>query len=508
MVGMLMRAFVCVMALISVSLADAGEVRCLVITDLHFNPFHGLSKAEFKELAAAPAGEWQAVMARFPQPIVPLGSDSNYRLLDSALTAAAEQVERPDFILFAGDFMAHDWLSRYNACADQSIGDNPQAYREFTVKVLQFIAGLFQERFPDAAILPTLGNDDAFCQDYWIQPGGDFLDQFAKVWRPLLGSTVDPEAFERSFSSLGCYVADLPGLEDHRLIALNSVLMSKSYCSSYHAPGHDDCCKCTDSGAAPGTAALAWLEEALSRSSRENKTVWLLMHVPPGIDSYTEDKADGKSLAASLWEPRFLDRYLKLIHEYRSILAISFAGHTHMDDFRIARVDGGPVLLHKIVPSVSPVFGNNPAFQVYQVDSDSGAITDWQTHFLDLSHSGTSIAERTWSKEYAARQAYRLSAIDADAASALFQRIRSNPAAEVSDKYRHFFKVGVKPIPQRRLSIYACAVLNALYADYSSCVSRHDSPAPIEMDSPVRLRRQAGGLDALEHRAKAGGWRP
>ena len=133
------------------------------------------------------------------------------------------------------------------------------------------------------------------------------------------------------------------------MIALNSVLLSKSYCSSYHAPGHDDCSTCTDPGAAPGAAGLAWLEQALARASRENKSVWLLMHVPPGIDSYMEDKADGKSLAASLWEPRFLERYLELIHEYRSILKISFAGHTHMDDFRIAHVDGAPVLLHKIV---------------------------------------------------------------------------------------------------------------------------------------------------------------
>ena len=164
MICKLMQTFVCVMVLISASHAGAGEVTSLVITDFHLNPFHGLSKAEFKELAATPANQWQAVIVRLRQPIVPLGSDSNFTLMNSALTAAAEQAEKPDFILFAGDFMAHDWQSRYNACAHQSIADDPQAYQEFTVKVLQFIAGVFQERFPDTAILPTLGNDDAFCQ--------------------------------------------------------------------------------------------------------------------------------------------------------------------------------------------------------------------------------------------------------------------------------------------------------------------------------------------------------
>ena len=493
MIRKLMQTSICVL-LVWISTAHAGGGEFLVIADLHFNPFQGLSPDQFKELSATPAGQWRSFFARLHQPIPSLGSDTNGRLLDSALAAVAERVETPEFTLFAGDFLGHDWVSRYNALAPQSIIENAQAYREFTVKTLRFIAAEFQTRFPGTTVLPTLGNEDAFCQDYWIQPQGGFLAQFAEVWRPLLGATVDSATFERSFLPWGCYAADLPGMPNHRLIVFDSVFLSKSYCADYHDPATSNCCECAKPGDGPGAATLAWLEVALQKSSEENKRVWLLMHVPPGLDSYREDKADGKSLTASLWTQDFLGRYLELVGKHRSILQIAFTGHTHMDDFRIVRIDGNPVLLHKIVPAVSPVFGNNPAFQVYQVDPNTGSITDWQTYFLDLSRSDSFVPTPTWNEEYDGSQAYGLSALDARTASALFERIRSNPVARESGSYRDFFKVGVKAIPRSHLPIYACAVLNAACKEYGHCVSAHNLPAPVEIADSVKLRRKAGGL--------------
>jgi hypothetical protein len=484
----------CLAALLCVSSADAAKREFLVITDLHFNPFHGLNADEFATLSQMPATQWRSFFDGLKQPMVPLGADGNYCLLASALTEAATRLEDPEFILFGGDFLAHDWQSSYNALADEPIAANPQAYRDFTAKAIQFIAGEFRERFPDAVVLPTLGNDDSFCQDYWIQANGAFLKQFAGIWRPMLGATVDAAAFDRSFSSLGCYAADLPGLENHRLIVLNSVLWSKSYCSAYHDPGGKNCCGCTNPGDAPGAAALAWLDQALSRAKSDKKTVWLLMHVPPGLDSYEEEEADGKSAAASLWKEAFLDRYLELVGTYRSILLISFAGHTHMDDYRVAQIDGEAAVLCKVVPSVSPVFGNNPAFQVYQFEEDTGALAGWQTYSLGLATSGGPSATPTWRREYDSLEAYRLTAIDAETAAALFARIRDNPAGREAEGYRRFFRAGAKPISAAHLPIYVCAVLNPLYAGYSACVSGRHLPVPREMENPARLRRRAGGL--------------
>ena len=36
----------------------------------------------------------------------------------------------------------------------------------------------------------------------------------------------------------------------------------------------------------------------------------------------------------------------------------------------------------KLVPSISPIFRNNPAFQVYRFDGRTGAISTYQTYYL------------------------------------------------------------------------------------------------------------------------------
>jgi len=60
---------------------------------------------------------------------------------------------------------------------------------------------------------------------------------------------------------------------------------------------------------------------------------WLLMHIPPGINSYNsaEDVQKGES-RLTFWQPELTSRFLQLIRRYRSTIHVAFAGHTHMDD--------------------------------------------------------------------------------------------------------------------------------------------------------------------------------
>ena len=87
----------------------------------------------------------------------------------------------PDLILFPGDFLAHECQAKYDRLAEKSHRADPGAYRQFTAKVVQFLANAFWRRFPNVRILPTLGNDDSYCGDYRIEPKGPFLAMFADV---------------------------------------------------------------------------------------------------------------------------------------------------------------------------------------------------------------------------------------------------------------------------------------------------------------------------------------
>ena len=53
---------------------------------------------------------------------------------------------------------------------------------------------------------------------------------------------------------------------------------------------------------------------------------------------------------------------LKIAAAHRHTIIGSFAGHTHQDEFRIAAGN----FIH-VTPSLTPVFGNNPAFEIVDV---------------------------------------------------------------------------------------------------------------------------------------------
>jgi len=478
------------------SILQAEDRSFLVFSDIHFNVYYDLDKAQFQELAGLDVDQWPSFFRALDQPVVELGSDSNYTLMVSALAAAAKRMPDSPFVIFPGDFMGHDWQVNYNGLAAETLEENPRAFRDFTTKALQLIANEFQKAFPNSAILPTLGNDDSFCQDYWIQPQGEFLAAFANIWHPLLSTAADPDDFRESFSALGCFTADLPTLPNHQLISLNSIFWSDSYCDAYHDPvtNKTNCCGCTNAGDAPGKAQFSWLEKQLKGAAAAGKKVWLLMHVPPGLDSYKEEQAGGANVAAHLWTTGFTQQYLTLVAQYRDTLQLSFAGHTHTDDYRVDKVDGEPVLFHKIVPAISPIYGNNPAIQVYHVDSESGVLNNWQTRFLSLKQANGGTPTKVWTDEYDAQKSYGLKIFNAETVAGLFEGIAKDPAGPHSAAYRLFYQVSAHEIPQPELPVYTCAILNATFVAYHTCLTGHGLPAPVQMKSPAELRRLAGGL--------------
>lgn len=476
-------------------LVSAQAAEFLVISDIHFNPMAGLNQDQFQTLQQLPSERWGAYFDSLKQPPVSYGQDSNYTLMASALDAAKARQPKPAFVLYPGDFLAHDWQAQYDRLASETIAQNPHAYQDFTNKALAVVNREFAKRFPHTPVLATLGNDDSYCGDYWIQPEGPFLASFAKIWQPILHDTIEAEAFQQSFATLGAYRAELPGLPADRLLVLNSVFWSGSYCCAYHAPGKQNGCDCTDSGTKPGRDLMRWLKAELEQARTERKRTWLLMHVPPGLDSYVEEKDSGRSKAAELWTEEFTTRYLALIDEYRDVLHVSFTGHTHMDDFRLDRIQGEPILLHKLAPAVSPIFGNNPAFQIVQVDDETAMISNWQVYYLDLATAQKS-GSLTWQQEYDAHEAYGIERVTAASINRLFTQMRLDAQGPAAMAYGKFYQVSTTPITEKDLPIYLCTVMNATFDAFTRCLKLHGLEKPTHVAEPAELRRNAGGLGA------------
>ncbi len=440
--------------------AQAGNGQFLLISDIHFDPFYDGSL--FNQLEAEPVENWPGILAKSQPPGFSLmGTDTNYALLESSLDEASRRLPAPDFILYPGDFLAHLWPTQYDALAKQSHLVAPQPYRAFIAKSIRFLASEFHRRYPNTPILTTLGNDDSYCGDYMITPNGPFLKMFAEVWAPLLGPDVDQHAFHATFSHAGHYTLTMPRMKNKRLIVLNSIFFSVTYDNV-----------CGTSIQTPALDQLRWLRSALEEAQEAGETVWLLMHIPPGLNGYsTATSASQGGPAVTFWQPELTGRFLQLVRQYQSTLQTAFVGHTHMDDFRVIRLDGKPVLLSKIAPAISPIYGNNPGFQIYQYDRDTGALQNYQTYYLtNLATDGkpTAAGAGIWALEYDFRETYGFSTIDARTATQLADRIGTD--ATVQQNYIKYYSVSAAPeINAQTINAYRCVLPSVTPAEFQTC---------------------------------------
>jgi hypothetical protein len=247
---------------------------------------------------------------------------------------------------------------------------------------------------------------------------------------------------------------------------------------------------CGKSTQTPALDQLNWLGKALENARAAGERVWLLMHIPPGLNGYqTAESVKGGGPAVTFWQPELTSRFLQLIGEDRPTIQAVFAGHTHMDDFRVINLAGQPALFIKIAPAISPIYGNNPSFQVYQYDRESGVIQNYQTYYLtNLTSSGQGASPSTgrWAMEYDFRQAYGFSALDPATVATLADRIATDP--EVARRYIIHYGVSAEPeITAATLGAYRCAIPSVTPAEFQLC----NRGVPVPMRSPPLAGRKA-----------------
>lgn len=342
----------------------------VVLSDIHFDPLYDPDLVP--QLQAADARQWQRIFesSKVTQ-LSAYGKDTNYPLLKSALSSLRFRTPEPDFVLISGDFLRHKF---------------PQD-KALARKTLEFLTLRLQATFPGIPVFPSLGNNDTDCGDYTMQPGGPFLADLAAIWRPLLG----PEAgtWAQSFPAGGYYSAPHPTVPKVRLVVLNTVFFSPKYQTCGQGP------------ADPGKDELTWLAGVLKQAAANGEKVWTLYHVPPGIDVYA---SVSQQQVKTMWQDEYASGFAQMAN--LGLVTAGFAGHTHMDEFRLPAAGG---FVHG-TPGVSPVFGNNPGYQVFSYSRSSGALLDYQAFFLNLGAGQD--ADLPWAREYGFQSAYGQSAYD------------------------------------------------------------------------------------------------
>jgi sphingomyelin phosphodiesterase acid-like 3 len=417
----------------------AATGRALLISDIHLDPL--ADPVIVKRLIAASVPQWEAILESSQQKsFSPYGSDTNYRLFVSTLAAAAAQAPF-DYVIFTGDALRHNFSHAFLA-----VGGTSDQFPGFAAKTEAFVVQELQDRLK-VPVLAALGNNDSTCGDYQIPPGSPFLTATANQLTVLSAS---PEA-KSTFQVGGFFSIAHPTVADQEIIVLNTIFWSRSYKS------------CTPNSGDPGEAEMEWLGWKLYNARLLHHGVMLVMHIPPGMDAY--DSAHGQcKIPVPFWQVKYSTEFSTLMSTYSDVVQLAFAGHIHMDDFRVVATDP-PSLPLRITPSVSPIFKNDPAFSVMTYSRTTTSVSDITTFFLALSSQSPS-----WSKEYQFSDAYGVTSFSAVNLSTITAAIRTGHGS-ARTTFEHNYAVSTpSPIHGSNFSFYSCAQSYFTSAGYSDCV--------------------------------------
>jgi sphingomyelin phosphodiesterase acid-like 3 len=455
------------------------EVKVVMLSDLHFDPFY--DPAKFAQLNAAPVSRWAEILGQrssvaqmtdfsaLQEACHIRGVDSPWALVASSLHEARLREPKPLFVTVGGDLLAHGF-----GCKFQLL--NPHAstaeLSSFSAKTVAFVALQLRLAFPGTPVFFALGNNDSGCGDYRETPDGAFLHAVAASFAEDLINPANRSALLSSFPKLGDYTAELPApMHKTRLIVLQNIFDSTHYvaCDAHGGTGS-------------AAAQIAWLHAQLTEARTQGEQVWVMAHIPPGVDIYTTfhrylfapaEACNVKTPQMFLSSPALGDT----LAEFADVVRLGLFAHTHMDEIRLLSNAQGEAVAAKLVPSISPINGNDPAFLVAEVSPQTATLQDY-TAYVAADAKGSS-----WAREYRYSEAYGLPDFSAASVRKLTSSLIADSTGEdeTSRNYERYFLAGSGALGQLGLQRlwpeYSCSLREQHSEAFHSCMCPAATPA-------------------------------
>ena len=422
-----------------------------VFSDVHFQPYINpflpgnaalnpatvaANIALVAQLDAADTSQWAAIFlgaanATNSTPSAP-GADTNYALLALALASIKQNLGSSPTVLFTGDFLGHGLDQLYPLYSANKTAAGAAA---FVDKTLKFVLQQIRAAVGTVPVYFALGNCDSYTG---YGPDSTFLANNAQqLYTLALNGTGNQQDVIGSISRGGFYSVRPAGM-NLMIIALNTFALSP--------------------GVTPDPVMIAdqftWFDAQLAQASEAGERVWLLMHAPPGADEGTTGQPanDNGQIAAAtmMWTDTNQATFMGIIEKYPEVIAMSLAGHTHMDEFRLMSPDNALA----ITAGISAFFGNNPAYKIFAVDGLSLAPFDYAAVNCNLLATPAA-----FSSYYTFSQAYGLEGPLAKSLAELFPALLASNAQR--KQYQATFRSGnntANPMTATNWPVYWCGI--------------------------------------------------
>jgi sphingomyelin phosphodiesterase acid-like 3 len=441
----------------------------LMLSDIHFDPFQNPTLVP--QLVAAKVKDWPAILAtpttpaaqqayqQLQQTCKAKGSDTNYTLLTSSLAAEHAQQPAPLFITVSGDLMAHQFDCRFKTLVPKG---SEKDYSDFASNTVAFVAQQLHATFAKTPIYFALGNNDSGCKDYREDTGSSYLANDGKSFAAVVLDKANAADITTEFSAYGDYKVALPApFKNTHLLVMQDIFESKRYttCDGKDAP---------DAGA----AQVAWLRSKLDEARTKHEHIWVMAHIPPGIDAYSTFTKKASAGSCPFADPtQFLnsDLFATALADYTDVVSLVLLGHTHMDEMRLYTANSGTGSIPgKLVPSISPVDGNDPSFTVGTVDPARSMLVDYTVY---AANNQTGI-DTKWSPEYTYSTTFHQPDYSAASLTAITNGFLADPGSKSpqSQAYESHYFVGG---PSAGINLKAAA-LGMVWPIYA-CSLTHDN---------------------------------
>ncbi|KAE9130001.1 hypothetical protein PF010_g3978 [Phytophthora fragariae] len=358
--------------------AFAAVGRILHFSDVHLNISESFSIAE---------------NARIP---IRYFADAPLPLLESALAFAKEHVvENPELFLYTGDHAAHGQFT--DEFIAKAVETNVHAMENYYPP-----KGQHSEMLEATAII---GNADGN-PDYYMEATdpeketNPSIEIISAVWEDSLSAANLDLLNRRGYLS---YALD----DKLTVITLNTVPYSPS-----HLPD-------TSEQSDP-FGQFAWLDQTLAELQNAGKFAYIAGHIAPIVDSYGGNPQ---------WHTKYIAKYKRIVGKYADVIKAQFFGHVHSVELRVpvaslGREDSTFQLLPMyITGSISPLFGNNPSFMVWDYDTETYEILDYAVYASDIAETEPQL---DWKLLFKASEAYGLNSLSLTQLTAFLQRVEQN----------------------------------------------------------------------------------
>ena len=457
--------------------AKAAMIPALFLSDIHFDPY--ADPAKVAQLNSARESEWAGILASpesatqaqdfasLRQTCPVRGIDTPNVLWLSSLDAIRTNAARAEFVTISGDLLAHQFDCRFKALLPKATHAD---YIAFAEKTIRYIVDGLRASLPGVPIYVAMGNNDSGCTDYALDPAHDeFLGLTAKIVAEALPEA-DRISVLRDFSAGGYYSASLPAAIPHtRLLVLDDLFFSSRYVTCAGTPDP-----------APAAAQLAWLKEQLALARRHNEHVWVMGHIPPGVDLYATARKL-TNICGGGKPQMFLgsESLAEVLARNSDIVRLALFGHTHSDEMRLlprepaepdtttphSKAIGVPL---KIVASITPVNGNRPTFTLASIDAATATLVDYTV----IMASNLTGVDTTWAPEYTYSATYREPAFDAASLANLVGEFQADPSAKSSASQAYlkdYFPGDISSVIKFAWPQYACSMDHDSGASFSAC---------------------------------------